>query len=104
MLKPDNCQQFLENIRVPVFWFDRLGRVIFANSAATNVFGYSEQELLKLVFVDIDATLSADMWNEFFNSIVNGDCKHSETFCNRRNGSRFSARMEYSLARQGAKV
>ena len=103
-LKPENYQQFFESTREPVFWFDREGKILFANSATIQAYGYSEQELLEQIVTDIVATLPVDKWDEFFASVADGNCKSINTSIISKDGSRFPALAEFTLARQGNDV
>lgn len=82
-------------------WFDRDGKIVFANPAASRIFRYAEQELLDLNATDIDTALSKDHWDGFLESVASGTCQSSNTFFICKDGTRFPAHAEFTLTGQG---
>ncbi len=53
-----------EHIRDAVHWMDASGRLLNVNEATCRVLGYTKNELLAMTVLDIDPTLTREIWDE----------------------------------------
>ncbi len=56
--------QALMDLPEPVFWFDRTGSFFDVNTKATEVWGYSREELLQMTVFDLNIYMKPELWEE----------------------------------------
>lgn len=56
------AQIAVDNVDIAIFWFDRTGKVTYANNTAVKHFGYSSEELLSLNIIQLDLGLDTTKW------------------------------------------
>ncbi|WP_293149556.1 MULTISPECIES: PAS domain S-box protein [unclassified Microcoleus] len=80
-------QKALDNAADTVFFTTSDGQICYANKAACDRGGYSESELLKLRFTDIDSQLSASDWPERWVELKQQNNLTFETSYKTKNGT-----------------
>ena len=98
-LKINNYLQFLEHVSEPIYWFDRHGRIVFANNAACTQLGYTNPELLRLSVADFDRQITAELWPEIFISICKNKFQLGTSSYIRRDGSHCPVQISFSSAK-----
>ncbi|WP_051533715.1 PAS domain S-box protein [Desulfitibacter alkalitolerans] len=81
----------LDNSSDAVFWIERSGSFAYANTAASNMLGYTKEELLGKKVFDIDANIAMDKWEKHWQAVKSKGKTRHETVHRRKDGSTYPA-------------
>ena len=59
----------IEHTTTAILWFDKKGNIIRVNSAAEKLYGYLNNEFIKLNIVEIEFQFNEELWNSEFKDI-----------------------------------
>ncbi len=96
-------RQIFEGSRDAVFLSDEEGRFVAVNEAATELTGFSREELLSMTIPDLHDDPDLAAYNAFHRRILDGERILSEAPIRRRNGSKVAVEFNNSLVVIGGK-
>ncbi|MEG8946767.1 sensor histidine kinase [Rosettibacter firmus] len=70
-------KQSIENARLPIFWINAKGEILYVNKSACEKLEYKKDELLKMTVFDIDKSIKKDKWETHWQKTLD---KNSYTF------------------------
>jgi PAS domain S-box-containing protein len=76
-----------------ILWVGPDARLLYANTATCGALGYSNDELLALTFLDIDAGLTLERWKDWWQELVGTGATTRETLFRTREGRFFPVEM-----------
>lgn len=59
----------VQNTEEEIFWIGKHGHILYANESACEHLGYTQEQLMNIVFYDIDESLSRTKWIGFWSNI-----------------------------------
>jgi len=78
----------LNDLPVPVFWFDKTAKFIDVNKVACAEWGYSKDEFLQMSIFDVNPNMKPEMWDAHWENKIN-DPSSFETTHMRKDGKEF---------------
>ena len=97
-IKNKHISQFFDNAYYPIYWFDKDGRIVYANNSTGRELGYTPDELLSLTVFDLDRNLKKSEWERNFNRIMTGQLTHVKDIHWRKDGSTVPVRISFSIS------
>ncbi|MBS3969918.1 MAG: PAS domain S-box protein [Clostridia bacterium] len=79
----------LDNSSNTVFWIEKSGAFAYANTAASEMLGYTKEELLGKKVFDIDPNIAMDKWEQHWQAVKNKGKTRYETVYRRKDGSTY---------------
>jgi len=76
-----------------ILWVGPDARLLYANAATCGALGYSNDELLAMTFLDIDAKLTLERWKDWWQELVGTGATTRETLFRTREGRVFPVEM-----------
>lgn len=100
-IRPQLTQIALDNAADTVFFTTSDGKICYANKAASDLFGYSESELLNLTVSDIDSQLSASDWPPHWDRLKKQHNLTFETSYQTKSGASFPVEVKVNYLEYG---
>jgi PAS domain S-box-containing protein len=91
----------IDRASIGCFWITRDSRMSYVNDQACRSLGYTREELLDRSIPDIDPEFSPEMWNTFWQNLIQTKVLTFETTHQRKNGSRFPVEVTASYVAFG---
>ncbi|MDR3678163.1 MAG: PAS domain S-box protein [Acidobacteriota bacterium] len=93
----------LDHASDPVFWMDSQGRILYANDAACRSMGRSKEELLSLSILDINPTVSTEIWTALWEKVKVQGSRTFETCHRTKEGKIFPVEVTSNYLQIGGK-
>ncbi len=93
----------LDHCGVTFFWLDREGRILRTNQAASEILGYTREELQSMSVPDLDPLFPIDQFHAIFDEIKRRGHLVFETVHRRRDGTEFPVEVTSSHITYGSR-
>jgi PAS domain S-box-containing protein len=80
-----------------VFWISSEGKILHSNEIASDIYGYTYQELINLKIINLDPALDEKSWQNIWKNVKKNKAFITESTHNKKDGNSFSAELTYNF-------